>query len=480
MAPRIEIKNAEGQVIEEFGTKTTNTYPLTPFKVGEYKTYANVIKRDGTIEVYRQDLIGQTLVGSYSPDGVWTHNTLAYQITPILEVIDNREEKYFNDALTRRIVRGHAEKVVEKDILAIKNDQNEIVYGTTSRTALAQNIVYGTELSAEDLNSLVVQDNRDTLAGSVEIEDLPSSNTINIEGEAQGEYGNYYYPLALASGDTRQDRIKFSMRIPSGTKVDPFLFKNEKIFQRQLSPIIGSVTLPIQPMISDRNTVDFSGLQLNAVDAAIAGVAYNLADSDSLTELFEKGGTAARAVQQQILNAKTGTQEGLKVFLAQQAAGVQGLLSRTTGAVLNPNLELLFRGPQLRPFSFTFTLSPRSEEEAKQVRSIIYFFKRGMSVKTTASNVFLKSPNVFDIKYQTYKKDGTLQENHQSINRIKTCALVDCGVEYTPDGSYMTFNDEERTMTSYKINLQFSELDPIYDKDYPIMNKDLSATEIGF
>lgn len=460
MAPRREVIK-DGKIVEEFGTKNTNTYPLTPFKVGEYKTYANVIKRDGTIEVYRQDLIGQTLVGSYSPDGVWTHNTLAYQITPILEVIDNREEKYFNDILTRRIVRGHAEKVVEKDISAIKNDQNEIVYGATSRTALAQNIVYGTELSEEDLNSLVVQDNRDTLAGSVEVGEIP---TINISGIGREDYGEYFYPLNLKEF-RGQDRIKFSMRRPSGTKVDPFLFKNKKIFERQLSQILGSVTLPIQPVISDRNTVDFSGLTLNAVDAAVAGAAYNLATSKTITELFEKGGTALRGVQQALLNADTGVQEGLRVYLAQQAAGVQGLLSRTTGAVLNPNLELLFRGPQLRPFSFSFTLSAREKDEGEQIRNIIRFFKQGMSVKTTASNVFLKSPHVFDIKYLTYDKEGR-ERTHPSINLIKTCALVDCGVEYTPDGSYMTFNDDQRTMTSYKINLQFSELDPVYDEDY--------------
>ena len=469
MAPRREVIK-DGKIVEEFGTKNTNAYPLKNENIAGFSgvknnTYANVIKRDGTIEVYRQDLVGETLVGSYSPDGVWTHNPLAYPLTPFLGVVDKSEEEYFSSSETRKEVRGHAAEVVEKDILAIKNDQNEIVYGTESRSPLVQNIVFGTELSEEDLNSLVVQDSRDTLAGTVEVGEIP---TINIEGIGRrpNDYGNYYYPLALAKDDTGQDRIKFLMRVPSGTQVDSELFKNQKVFQRKLSTnIIGSVTLPIQPIISDRNTVDFSGLTLNAVDAALAGAAYRLADSANVEELFKRGGAALRGVQETLLNADTGVQEGLKVFLAQQAAGVQGLLSRTTGAVLNPNLELLFRGPQLRPFSFSFTLSPRNRDEAVATRNIIRFFKQGMSVKTTASNVFLKSPHVFDIKYQTFDGEGK-QITHPSINLIKTCALVDCGVEYTPDGSYMTFNDEERTMTSYKINLQFSELDPVYDKDY--------------
>lgn len=478
MAPRTRrevIK--DGKIVEEFGTKNTNPYPLKNENIAGFSgvkdnTYANVIRRDGTIEVYRQDLVGQTLVGSYSPssiprsngDGVWTHNPLAYPLTPFLGVVDKSEEEYFSNVETHRTVMRQAAKVVEKDLSAIKNDQNEIVYGSFSRLPLVNNIVFGYELSEEDLNSRVVQDSRDTLAGTVEIGEIP---TINIEGKGRAEYGNYYYPLALATDDTGQDRIKFSMRVPSGTQVDSRLFASQKVFQRKLSNIIGSVTLPIQPVISDRNTVDFAGLTLNAVDAALAGTAYSLADSENVEQLFERGGAALRGVQQALLNADTGVQEGLKVFLAQQAAGVQGLLSRTTGAVLNPNLELLFRGPQLRPFSFSFTLSPRNREEAIQTRNIIRFFKQGMSVKTTASNIFLKSPNVFDINYQTFDGKGK-QITHPSINLIKTCALVDCGVEYTPDGSYMTFNDPERTMTSYKINLQFSELDPVYDTDYDV------------
>ena len=30
----------------------------------------------------------------------------------------------------------------------------------------------------------------------------------------------------------------------------------------------------------------------------------------------------------------------------------------------------------------------------------------------------------------------------------------------------MTFDDDDRTMTSYQMTLRFSELDPIYESDY--------------
>ena len=147
-------------------------------------------------------------------------------------------------------------------------------------------------------------------------------------------------------------------------------------------------------------------------------------------------------------------------------------------------MELLFNAPSLRPFTFTFRLSPRSATEATQVKNIIRFFKQGMSVKTVDTHVFLKAPNVFDIRYQSYDENKKPITNHPSLNRIKTCALTACDVNYTPDGTYMTFDDGTRTMTSYELSLRFTELDPVYDEDYTAIDSDPSgdgaANQIGY
>jgi len=73
---------------------------------------------------------------------------------------------------------------------------------------------------------------------------------------------------------------------------------------------------------------------------------------------------------------------------------------------------------------------------------------------------------------------------HPSINIIKTCALLTCEVDYTPNNTYMTYSDESRSMVSYMMNLQFGELDPIYESDYytglAMQNGTSQSTEIGF
>ena len=258
-----------------------------------------------------------------------------------------------------------------------------------------------------------------------------------------------------------------------------------KIFQRDPEiKIDGSVTLPIVTGIGDRNAVDWRDESLNPIQALAAGGAITVFDKikdGGIKEAFEDVKGIVQSAQGDFAkNQKVGSDmaKAINVYLAQQAVGAQGLLSRATGAILNPNLEMLFGGPKLRSFGFTFRLSPRDASEASQVRQIIRFFKQGMSVKTSSSNVFLKAPNVFDIQYQTYNTDGNLIE-HPSINFIKTCALTSCDVQYTPDGTYMTYEDPYRTLTSYQLTLNFGELDPIFDDDYTELDDD-DDTVIGY
>ena len=106
-------------------------------------------------------------------------------------------------------------------------------------------------------------------------------------------------------------------------------------------------------------------------------------------------------------------------------------------------------------------MSARSRTEATQIKKIIRFFKQGMSVKKTKNNIFIVSPNIFTINYKT--GDG---REHPSIGRIKQCALLDLNTTYGNGNTYMTYDDPDRTMTQYKIDLTFQELEPITEDDY--------------
>ena len=63
---------------------------------------------------------------------------------------------------------------------------------------------------------------------------------------------------------------------------------------------------------------------------------------------------------------------------------------------------------------------------------------------------------------------------------MKVCALLNCSVDYTPDGNYSTY--ENSSMTKYTMSLTFNELDPLYNDEYDddTTRKETQTTDIGF
>ena len=172
---------------------------------------------------------------------------------------------------------------------------------------------------------------------------------------------------------------------------------------------------------------------------------------DALNTIFGEGGVNSSDVA---------------AYFAGQAVG-KNVFTRTTGKILNPNLELLFSGPALRTFNYNYQFTPREKREAREIRNIIKFFKKNMAPKRKGK-LFLESPNVFKLKY--IFKNG---QQHPFLNKIKICALQSFNVQYTPDGSYMTYDDG--SMTSYTASMTFQELNPIYSDEI-----EMSSNDMGF
>jgi hypothetical protein len=273
------------------------------------------------------------------------------------------------------------------------------------------------------------------------------------DGSIRKYYGNYYYPNPFPK---EQDRIKFSMFRYSPKSLDINNFAEGSIFgSRQPKEDKGSVTLPIQPQISDTSSVDWGNDDMNAISALAAMASYNIiTKDDGVDQTIDAVAKGLKGTTGSLASAAAASLAGAA------GGGNKNFLSRATGAVLNPNLELLFNGPQLRTFSFNFTLSAREDSEAKEIKKIIRFFKQGMSVKRADTGLFLKAPNIFDVKYIL----GSSNKDHPWINKIKTCALVNFSVDYTPAGNYATFYDG--AMTQYNLTMSFSELDPIFEDDF--------------
>jgi hypothetical protein len=314
-----------------------------------------------------------------------------------------------------------------------------------------------------------------TTTGGASLEEV---GPIDVEGVGIREgYDNYIYPNTKNLSEF--DSILFK-QVVYGTRPAGVLSLNPRKYN--YNSIKGSVRLPIQN-ISDTNQVSWNEESINPLQMAGVSFALNVMNSD-ISNIGNVVGATADQLMEELNKNKSELVPAFRQWAAGQAVGLNNLLSRTSGAIVNNNIELLFSSPKLRTFTFNYTLYPRNRDEAEIVRGIIRFFKEGMVVRRTPSNLFLKAPNVFNIEYKTKRKvDKKIKEDiHPSLNRIKNpCALTDFQTNYTPNNSYMTFNDDFSTMTAYSIAMTFVELEPLYSTDYFDGGKSLIDTnEIGY
>jgi len=281
-----------------------------------------------------------------------------------------------------------------------------------------------------------------------------------VTATADPNYPLMYYPLKNRQDGTF-DYLKVSAYrfLESGLRTDAQNFSVISTENRRKSKVIGTVFLPMQPGISDTNGVSWNEDSINPFQAAFGGIAA------SAIATFGSGKFVAGA--QELFQGLIDTGQNIannpelknyiSAYFAGQAVGTN-LIARTTGTVLNNNLELLFNGPKLRSFRYSYRFTPREKPESEMIRKIIKFFKREMSTEKVGNGLFLASPNVFKLEYISKNNPN------EFLNKIKFCALTDMSVNYTPDGSYMTYQDG--SMTSYEVEFQFSELEPIYKNDY--------------
>lgn len=231
------------------------------------------------------------------------------------------------------------------------------------------------------------------------------------------------------------------------------------------------ITLPIPNNISDSNSVTWGEDTMNPLQATGVNAVTEAAGSNPFAAL---GGAAADIMQRVSAGVDSNTQKALIASIAAFGVGSspEALISRATGQALNPNLELLFSGVNLRSFPFSFDFAPRSYDEALMVKRIIRAFKQSIVPKTnkgsaTAAGIFITAPSIFQLEY----KKG--RQKHPFLNSFKPCALVDMQINYTASGTYATYHDG--TPVHIQLSLTFKELNPIYAEDYS--DKDIG---VGF
>ena len=293
------------------------------------------------------------------------------------------------------------------------------------------------------------------------------------------------YEPASKNSDNKNNFIgrPGSRRIPLESKVPKGLSRKNLVNK-------GTILLQIPSQVQDGNSVNYGESEMNTVvgagiQAAIKG-GEEFGKNISEGKFFESFGSVGKELKDAYEGADLNKATLRALFNSQIASSLVGsfganvsvnqILQRQSGQSFNPNMELLFNGPTLRSFRFSFKMTPRSQEEAEQCKLIIRSFKMNLAPKVTSGrggqSLFLNTPNVFQLRYKSGNR------NHPFLHKFKQCFLQDISVNYTGEGVYATY--ENREPVSMIMDLTFKELEPIYDQDYfNDRGRDLDST-VGF
>jgi hypothetical protein len=294
---------------------------------------------------------------------------------------------------------------------------------------------------------------------------IPSNQNYNLSSsvtkKTKSSTSTLAYPVDI---DTTQDYLqinKFKYSAPSGGT------------GTRGSQYTGTVILPM-PKVSDSNGTEWGESKLNVFQATAVGALGAGLRSAGITEggipestktPFDKAKGMAGSV---IGGAAIGGAMGGATLISLLGNNISAdeLLARTTGNVANPNAELLFRGPDLRQFTFSYILVARNKDEGANIRRIIKFFKDGVAPKKL-NNALLGTPDIFGLEYKT-------KNNNKSVNKFKDMALRRITTDSAPDGMWVAYEDSQPV--AVRIQLEFTELQPIYDED---QNK-YSGDDVGY
>ena len=288
-----------------------------------------------------------------------------------------------------------------------------------------------------------------------------SENEVTGLRDIKDAQGNI---LKDSKGNNRQ-RLEF-VKMRSKTA----RFNNPGDAKKQLEENARYIYLPIPQAISDSLTVGYAEDTLNPIQAAglaltSSAIKYGIGDAaKKITETIKNttsgiSDSNLRALQT-VLSGKAINQLGANV-------NPQSLITRSSGQILQSNLELLFDRPTLRTFPFVFDFTPRDPQEAQIVKNIIRTIKRA-TVPKRGDGLFINSPDLFQFQYISNGNN-----DHPFLNKFKVGVLENISVDYTASGTYATYSD--KTPVHIRMSLTMKEINPVYAEDY-----DDEPTGVGF
>lgn len=196
----------------------------------------------------------------------------------------------------------------------------------------------------------------------------------------------------------------------------------------------------------------------------------------SAVEANKEGGSAMGSLAKSALD--TAAKFAAEKIAGDKTGGV--LFSALAGKVSNPMIEVLYKSPNFRSFTFDFTFYPRDEREALEVQRIIERFRFHQAPEK--DGIFLIPPSEFDIKFYYA---GSQNSNIPPI--ADGCVLTQIDVNYAPNGfvAYEVPGENKPSLgrtgmpVAIQMQLQFKETTFLTKEDFKDDNDKVSNQPVN-
>ena len=297
----------------------------------------------------------------------------------------------------------------------------------------------------------------------------PGSNTLDVGSYKEKVIGidkDGSPIIQQGKGDPNEAKYMDDRARKKGTHVDSdTILKGGRIDEKKkgVSSLFNdtrriqeSIAIYLPPNVEDTTTAGYNDMRTGLAGflAARGSQIASVGDAEKIAKEFL--GAAEGVLSSAAVRAISEVAE-----IALGAEGTTQLANKAFGVADNPYMEVLFDAMALRTFTYNFKFAPKNEKETEEVQKIIQVFRFHMVPELRGGQSrFLGLPSQFDIHYM-YQPMGNAQSSNSMINpyynKIATCVLQNCAINYTPEG-VRSFEDGAPTQITMSLTFKETEM----------------------
>lgn len=167
------------------------------------------------------------------------------------------------------------------------------------------------------------------------------------------------------------------------------------------------------------------------------------------------------------------------------AQNIINAIEQYMGVSPNPNPSVLFQGPSLREFNFSWMFNPQSPHESMRIRTAI----RKMKSSALPATVFgtdtglLKYPHVVMINFFPWDNSSDVSSGgygwaDNSFMRIKRCVISNISTNYAPTGA-PSFFEGTQDPTFIQLSITFKEIEFFIASDWDSSNSNKGINDFS-